>query len=82
MYGTYYEKIQYHIENVENNTYNLDTVGNIFASYPRAGHVTCFLDMMLTSGLLASGVNAITDQRGYQTPAHMVPMTVGALVAW
>ncbi|CAH8635983.1 Aquaporin-3 [Schistosoma haematobium] len=80
IYGVYYEKIHEYAVTRENGSFIVKTTGGIFVTNPGASHLTCFLDQVLGTALLAAGALAITDRNGWKLPDYLHPLHLAFLV--
>nr|CAH8867636.1 unnamed protein product [Trichobilharzia regenti] len=80
IYAVYYEKIYDYANRYENGTLIVKTTGGIFVTNPGASHLTCFLDQVLGTALLAAGALAICDPNGWKLPDHLHPLHLALLV--
>lgn len=80
VYGVYYEKIMQYVATKDSNVFEMLTTGNIFVTNPWGSTLTCFLDQVFGTALLASGALVMCDSNGWNLPNYLHPLHLGILV--
>ncbi|CAH8554881.1 unnamed protein product [Schistosoma turkestanicum] len=80
IYGVYCEKIYEYADLHDNGSFLVKSTGGIFVTNPSASHITCFLDQVLGTALLAAGALAISDKNGWKLPNYLHPLHFAFLV--
>lgn len=80
VYLIYREKILERVNNVDEGNFLIDTTGNIFVTNPWGSHMTCFVDQVIGTALLAAGALAVVDHKGWKMPGYLHPLYLGLLV--
>nr|CAH8867637.1 unnamed protein product [Trichobilharzia regenti] len=80
IFFVYREKILMYAHMNDGGKLLLNTTGGIFVTNPGASHLTCFLDQVLGTALLAAGALAITDPNGWKLPDYLHPLHLAFLV--
>ncbi|CAH8634450.1 unnamed protein product [Heterobilharzia americana] len=80
IFGVYHEKIMEYADKYDEGKLLLNSTGGIFVTNPGASHLTCFLDQVLGTALLAAGALAISDPNGWKLPEYLHPLHLAFLV--
>ncbi|CAL8068317.1 unnamed protein product [Calicophoron daubneyi] len=80
VYVVYREKLLEYVESKDAGKHLVETTGGIFVTNPGASHWTCLVDQVMSTALLAAGVLAMTDPKGWKMPKWIEPLYVGFLI--
>ncbi|THD24422.1 Aquaporin [Fasciola hepatica] len=80
VFGVYCEKIWDFAAKYNDGVLMVNTTGNIFVTNPHASHLTCLIDQIMGTALLAACALAIVDKKTWDVPEFLHPLSLGLMV--